>query len=110
MLNELKNDAGGKVSQEKMLSESGFNVTGKKFLNVIKKTVLYVEYHATVLFGPLSTFKKENTLKWEWMDNNACPLPVGMMDGLQEEIASVHNRLVIIVSPCFFVISKSESV
>lgn len=59
----LKSDAGGKVSQEKMLSESGFNVTGKKFLNVIKKRVLYVEYYAIALFGPFSNFKKENSLK-----------------------------------------------
>lgn len=83
-----------------MLSESGFNVTGKKFLNAIKETVLYVEYYAIALFGPFSNFKKENSLKRKWMDNNTCPLPVGMMDGLQEEIANVHNRLVIIVSPC----------
>lgn len=46
-----------------MLSESGFNVTGKKFFNVIKKTVLYVEYYAIALFGPFSNFKKENSLK-----------------------------------------------
>lgn len=93
-----------------MLSESVFNVTRKKFCSVIKKTVLNVEYFATALFGQFSNFKKENTLKRKWMDNNTCPLPAGMMDGLQEEIANVHNRLVIIVSPCFFVTNRSESV
>ena len=49
--------------REKMLTESFFNVIGKKFLNVIKKAVLYVEHSATALFGPFSNFKKENTLK-----------------------------------------------
>lgn len=44
------------------------------------------------------------------MDYNTCPLPVGMMDGLQEEIANVHNRLVIMVSPCFSVTNRSERV
>lgn len=46
-----------------MLTESLYNMIGKKFLNVIKKTVLYVEHSATALFGPFSIFKKENTLK-----------------------------------------------
>lgn len=46
-----------------MLSKSVFNVSGTKFLNVIKKTVLYVKHSATALFGPFSNFKKENILK-----------------------------------------------
>ena len=47
---------------EKMLSESVFNGSGKKSLNVIRKTVLYVEHFATALFGPFSNFKKKNIL------------------------------------------------
>lgn len=39
----------------------------------------------------------------KWIDHNTSPMTVGMMDGLQEEITSVHNRLVIIdLSPWFF--------
>lgn len=63
MLNELKSDASGKVSQRKLLSESVFNVTRKKFCNVIKNKVLYVEYFVTALFGPFSSIKKENNFK-----------------------------------------------
>lgn len=52
-----------KFPMEKMLSESVLNVSGKKSLNIIKKTVLCVEHSATALFRPFSNFKMENILK-----------------------------------------------
>lgn len=47
----------------------------------------------------------------KWIDHNTCPMTVGMMDGLQEEITSVHNRLMIIDWVLgFFVAHGSEGV
>lgn len=44
------------------------------------------------------------------MGHNTCRMPVRMMDGLQEEITNVHNRLVKRVRPWFFVANRSESI
>ena len=51
---------GEKFPKEKMLTESFFNVAGKNFLNVIKKTVLYEEHSAMALLAHFLILKRKH--------------------------------------------------
>lgn len=68
---------------------------GGNSLMYLRKKVLFCRLFCNCFVW--FTFSNEkNTLQMKWLDHNTCPMPVWMMDGLQEETTNVHDRLVII--------------